>query len=76
MSLRKAINAMCKSCVYDIKASGTWRQQVLLCSVKKCDLYEVRPTTPNPIPDSVLFYYKAKPMDSQAAISVSHGEDA
>ena len=43
-SLRKAINAHCKACIYDPNArTGTWRQQVEACTVKRCDLYPVRP---------------------------------
>ena len=56
-SLRKRINQHCKSCIYDPYAPGTWRQQVTLCSVKSCALYNVRPKTTRPIPKSVLSYY-------------------
>ena len=56
-SLRKCIDQNCKSCVYDPKAAGTWRQQVALCSVTSCALYPVRPVTKSPIPESVLKYY-------------------
>ena len=55
-SLRKAINAHCKSCVYDNLAAGTWLAQVTLCSVRGCELFDVRPTTQS-IPDSVFDYY-------------------
>jgi hypothetical protein len=58
-SLRKRINQHCKSCVYDQNAAGTWRQQVTLCSVKSCALYDVRPKSTRPIPESVLSYYEA-----------------
>ena len=56
-SFKSAVTRHCKSCVFDSSASGTWKQQVTLCSVKKCALWEVRPKTPNVIPDSVLSYY-------------------
>ena len=59
MSLRKAINQNCKSCAYDDLAAGTWRQQVTFCSVKSCALYDVRPKSTRPIPESVLSYYEA-----------------
>ena len=59
MSLRKAINQHCKSCAYDDLAAGTWRQQVTLCGVKSCALYDVRPKSTRPIPESVLSYYEA-----------------
>ncbi len=45
MSLRKAINAHCKSCIYDDAEKGTWVKQVENCTVYKCDLYKVRPLT-------------------------------
>jgi hypothetical protein len=57
MSLRKAINKNCKNCVYDKIAAGTWRQQVTLCGVNSCALYDVRPKSTRPIPESVLSYY-------------------
>ena len=60
MSLRKAINQNCKDCVYDEIATGTWRQQASLCSVKSCALYDVRPKPTHPIPESVLSYYGVK----------------
>ncbi len=59
MSLRKAIDQNCKNCAYDEIAAGTWRQQVTLCSVKSCALYDVRPKSTRPIPESVLSYYEA-----------------
>lgn len=44
-SLRKSINEYCFECVYDPKSGlGTKREQVELCTVTKCPLYEVRPT--------------------------------
>ena len=60
MSLRKAINQNCKDCVYDEIATGTWRQQASLCSVKSCALYAVRPKSTRPIPESVLSYYEVE----------------
>lgn len=56
MSLRNAINEYCKSCIYDEMAMGTWKQQVTLCLVGNCKLFDVRPTTDR-IPASVLKYY-------------------
>jgi hypothetical protein len=45
-SLRAAINAMCRHCIYDEKAGlGNWRQQVTACTAPHCPLYEVRPLT-------------------------------
>jgi len=42
-SLRKAINAKCKECLYDPYDKGTWRQQVQACTSPKCPLFAVRP---------------------------------
>jgi len=48
MSLRKAVNAKCKDCIYDPLAGGTWRKQVEECPCTSCPLYPVRPRiTPN-----------------------------
>ena len=57
MSLRKAINQHCLICVHDKTAAGTWRQQVTLCGVKSCALYDVRPKPTSPVPDSTLRWY-------------------
>ena len=43
-SLRAAINAMCKGCLYDPgSGDGTWREQVQGCSSSNCALHAVRP---------------------------------
>ena len=45
-SRRKAINAHCKSCIYDegdLVAKGTWRMQVRDCKSINCGLYSERP---------------------------------
>lgn len=43
-SLRGAINAMCKDCIYDPRAgNGTWVEQVANCTATRCPLYMVRP---------------------------------
>ena len=50
MSLRKAINLKCKSCIFDDRSgNGTWRQQVAACTSKTCPLYPVRPMPANGI---------------------------
>ena len=45
VSLRKAINEMCKDCTYDPLCPGTWRRQVEECECKLCPLWPVRPVT-------------------------------
>lgn len=42
-SLRAAIDANCKSCIYDPGARGNWREQVSSCSSANCPLHAVRP---------------------------------
>ena len=44
-SLRGAINAKCRECIYDPQAPGTWRKQVQDCTSPGCPLYEVRPVS-------------------------------
>jgi len=36
VSLRQAVNAKCKSCIYDPLAEGTWRAQTGACPVTIC----------------------------------------
>ena len=43
MSLRHAINQMCKECIYDPVAAGNWRQQVSACTSPNCPLFPHRP---------------------------------
>lgn len=44
MSLRGAINAKCRECIYDpLSGLGTWRQQVSACRVYRCPLWQFRP---------------------------------
>jgi hypothetical protein len=44
MSLRKAINDMCASCIYDpIGGKGGKKQQIEACTAHACPLYPVRP---------------------------------
>jgi len=64
-SLREAIDKHCKSCIFDDLAAGTWRQQVTLCAVNSCDLYDVRPKTTSAIPESVTSYHGVKLAESQ-----------
>lgn len=62
-SLRAAINAKCKECLYDPRAGkGSWRQQVEACTSPSCPLYDVRPkssektgnsASKNPVPEGL-----------------------
>ncbi|GJM17474.1 MAG: hypothetical protein DHS20C13_28010 [Thermodesulfobacteriota bacterium] len=60
MSYKKAVEEKCRDCTYDDCASGTWRQQVTLCSAKTCPLYDVRPKSKSPIPEPVLLSHGIK----------------
>lgn len=45
-SLRGAINAKCRECIYDpVGGTGTWRQQVEACTATRCGLWAVRPVS-------------------------------
>ena len=63
MRLRKAVNEKCKSCTFDEMAMGTGKQQVTLCPVWRCPLFESRPTTER-IPVSVLNYHDVDSLES------------
>lgn len=43
MGLRAAANKMCKECIYDKLAEGSWRAQVESCTSQKCPLFGHRP---------------------------------
>ena len=50
-SLRKRIDLICRSCIYDEKAPGNWRQQTMACECDYCPLWAVRPVSkPHPRP--------------------------
>jgi hypothetical protein len=43
-SLRAAVNAKCRSCIYDPgSGNGTWREQVEACTSSNCPLHPFRP---------------------------------
>lgn len=41
-TLRKCIDAYCKSCLYDAKVKASWRQQISDCTMQQCALFPVR----------------------------------
>lgn len=43
LSLRQAVNAHCRACIYDPLAAGAWREQVAACTSSPCALFDVRP---------------------------------
>jgi hypothetical protein len=43
-SLRGAIDAFCKHCLYDPgNGNGAWREQIEACTSSSCPLFQVRP---------------------------------
>lgn len=40
---KKFIENMCKYCIYDPSAKGSWRRQVENCNAYQCPLWKVRP---------------------------------
>lgn len=42
-SLRDAVNAKCRECIYDPFAAGAWREQVATCASSHCALHGIRP---------------------------------
>lgn len=42
-SLRQAINAKCRDCIFDPAVGGNWRKQTHACTVTSCPLWFVRP---------------------------------
>ena len=62
MSLRKAIDAKCKQCVYDAMDVGTAAQQIAACICRDCPLHKVRPITTKQLPVSLLAAYRVDPL--------------
>ena len=63
MSLRKAINAMCRDCAYDPRDNGSAAQQIACCTAKECSLYAVRPVKTKGIPITLLEHWNMRPAD-------------
>jgi len=63
MSLRQAINAKCKECIYDPRDRGTCAQQIACCTVKSCALHPVRPITTNEIPSELIRGWNIDPLE-------------
>ena len=61
MSLRKAINKKCQSCVCDPLDYGTSAQQIACCTAMDCPLHPVRPITTTVIPVKLLDRYHIAP---------------
>ena len=50
MTRQQAIDAHCKSCIYDEYAEGTWRMQVEQCELTACALHSYRPKSRSNVP--------------------------
>ena len=78
MSLRKAINNMCKVCTYDPKDKGTCNQQIASCTIQECPLHPVRPIARNTIlPKELLDHWRIKieDLDERARVLVEPQND-
>ena len=65
LSPRQRIALHCRSCGSDPAAPGTWRQQIGLCPVTRCELWPVRPlpTQERPVTAELLAEYEVKSDD-------------
>lgn len=68
-SLRAAIDAKCRDCIYDPGGGGTWREQVQACSSGNCPLHPLRPISARKTRAAGL---EATPMPA-APVSALHG---
>ena len=50
MTRQQAIDAHCKSCIYDEYAEGTWRMKVEQCELTACALHSYRPKSRSNVP--------------------------
>ena len=50
VSLRKAVNAKCRECIYDKHQKGTWLAQVAACTSTSCPLFDCRPQSTTTTP--------------------------
>jgi len=76
MSLRRAINAHCRACIYDPLDHGTCAQQIACCTAFSCELHPKRPVTAVKIPVDLLNLYGLSPddLDMRARGLVEFGE--
>lgn len=50
--LADAIDNMCKACIWDKNAPGSWRKQVEGCTSPKCPLFDLRAKTYTHVEDT------------------------
>ena len=68
MSLRSAINAMCRDCICDPLDAGSAAQQIGCCVSTDCPLHSVRPITTTAIPVRLLdgYHIALEQLDTRA----------
>jgi len=44
-SRKKAVELMCRDCIYDDAEAGTWRKQAEECPARGCPLWNFRPVS-------------------------------
>lgn len=49
LTRKQAMDAMCRGCICDELAGGTWRQQVDACRATECPMHEHRPRSAAPL---------------------------
>jgi hypothetical protein len=70
MSMRAAINAKCKDCIYDTCAPGNWRQQVEGCAIRDCSLWPYRPKSKSKRQsDAVLAPFQTEPAEPLGVVA-------
>ena len=77
-SLRRCINEKCKECIFDPHGeTGTWRQQVTLCTSWNCPLYPVRPLA-DAVPEFYLKKVRCNPekMDARSRALIVTSESS
>lgn len=47
MTRSQAIARMCRECIHDPRAAGTWREQTAVCGCVDCPLWKFRPLPRN-----------------------------
>lgn len=67
MSMRAAINAKCRDCIYDPLAGGTWRAQTEACVDETCGLWPYRPRRTKRAEDSAELAEKTEPEAEEEA---------
>ena len=51
---RRAVNEMCRSCIYDPGSPGTWRAQAQACTAPHCALWKIRPVSTEKLPEALI----------------------